>query len=291
MTMLKSLILFTVASLATLFIAGCRHSGPRRPVVTVSIDPQAWLLKRIAGDKVEVNVLLSGDADPENFDPPMSVLRNAAKSTAYMRMGYLPWESALVERVTAANAALPVFDTSEGIEPVTGSHHHAGHEHDDMADPHTWSSVKNARIIASNMLRGLLAVDPANASAYREGYSQLAAELDSLDRSFARRLEPLRGSAFVVWHPSLSYFARDYGLEQVALGADGKELSLPALQTRLDEAREADARVLFVQPQLEGGGKAELIARQTGARTAVINPMSGDWRREMENVVDALTEK
>ncbi len=285
--MIKSILLLILASLAAFFIAGCSHKERTRPVVTVSIEPQKWLLERIGGDRVEVRTFLEGDANPESFDPALSVIRDAARSDAFMRMGHLPWENSLIEKVVAGNKELLVVDTSEGINLIQGGH---GHHHPGMneVDPHTWSSVKNARIMASNMLKGLQTIDPAGADYYEKNYRKLDATLDSLDKAFATRLAPLRGMSFLVWHPSLSYFARDYGLNQIAMGMENKEMTLPMMQKKLDEAASNQAKVFFIQPQMDAGGKAEPIIERTGAVKQVVHPLSPDWQGELEGIVDAL---
>ena len=286
--MIKSLLLLILASLAAFFIAGCKHSEHTHPVVTLSIEPQKWLLERIGGDRIEVRTFLAGDANPESFDPALSVIRDAARSDAFMRMGHLPWENSLIEKVVAGNESLLVVDTSEGIDLIEGSHGHHHHPGMSEVDPHTWSSVKNARIMAANMLKGLQTIDPAGSDYYEKNYRALDASLDSLDKSFASRLAPLKGESFLVWHPSLSYFARDYGLNQIAMGMENKEMTLPMMQKKLDEAASHRAKVFFIQPQMDAGGKAEPIIARTGAVKQVIHPLSPEWQAELEVIVDAL---
>lgn len=292
--MLKCVVLLTLSALAVMFIAGCRGRSDAKPIVTVSIEPQKWLLERIAGDRVEVRTFLQGDADPENFDPSVSTLIDASRSAAFMRVGHLPWEEMLISKVAGGNNDMLIVNTSEGIEPITGTHSHSHGDGSDEAeeiDPHVWGSVKNAKVMASNMFKGLVAIDPAGADYYERRYMSLNATLDSLDREFSVRLRPLRGSSFLVWHPSLSYFARDYGLNQIAVGSENKEISIPAMQSKIDEAASHDVRVFFVQPQMDSGEKTAIVASGASARTAVIHPLSPDWMGEMEAIVNALTEK
>lgn len=288
--MIKSLILFILSASAIMFIAGCKSSiNEKRMIVTVSIEPQRWLAERIVGDKADIKVLLLGDANPENFDPPISALRDASRSALFMQMGHLPWESALIEKIKAGREDLLVVDTSDGIELIHGGHSHDDHECEEI-DPHTWTSVKNARIIASNMLKGLQTADPAHADFYATNYKALDAELDSLDRSISSRLSSLRGKVFIVWHPSLSYFARDYGLKQLALGMENKEMTLPMMQQKIEQAKQGSIGVFFVQPQMDAGGKADPVIDAAGAVKRVIRPLSPDWKGELENIVDALTD-
>ncbi len=292
--MQKCVFLLLVAALAVAFIAGCRPANNDRLRVTVSIDPQRWLLEQIAGDRVAITVFMPGDANPENFDPTMATVRDAASSDLFLRMGHLPWEEKIIARVKTDNDSMTIVDTSEGIDLIRGTHNHeghddhGGHEHSDV-DPHTWGSVKNARIIARNMLSGLLAIDPAGTEYYNDRYRRLDQKLDSLDRQFARQLAPLRGASFLVWHPSLSYFARDYGLNQIAIGRENTEISLPMMREKLKEVGEAGTvGVFFIQPQMDAGGRTNAAIDASGASKFVIHPLAADWQSEMENVVNAL---
>ena len=134
MTDIVRYTLMLLGAAAVAAFSGCSSKVSSRPVVTVSIDPQKWLLDSIVGDKVEVRSLLPGDANPENFDPPLAALKSASGGILYMKMGHLPWEDALALRLKDGNGRLRVVDTSEGIDLIADSGH--SHLHDDGDDHH-----------------------------------------------------------------------------------------------------------------------------------------------------------
>ena len=275
-----------------LLTAGCgsRHDAAadqsRCPTVTVSIPPQAWLLNAIAGDSVTINTLMPAGTNPETFEPGVSTIRNVSSSDMLMLSGNLGFETALAGRISANNPDIKVVDTSAGIEPVYGTHSHGNHTHT-VADPHTWTSVRNARVIASNMLDALVNIDPVRADYYRERAVRLDAHLDSLDTAIAARLDSLPVRAFMVWHPSLSYFARDYGLEQITLGAEGRETTIRGAQAVIDNASGRGAGVLFVQADFDSARARSLVA-ETNATLITINPLDPDWEAQINIIADAL---
>lgn len=280
--------LTALLAVALLMLGACADHVADKKIVTVSIEPQRYMLEQIAGGHVQVRCLLSDGANPETYDPSMTHMINLQKSAAYMRMGNIGFESALIDKIHDSNPDLPIFNTSTGIDPVRGTHSHGHPEDMDAIDPHTWTSVRNAKIIAANMLEGLLKIDPSNARDYRRNYERFTHRLDSLDSVFTARLEPRRGEAFLVWHPSLSYFARDYGLEQVTVGGhEGKELSVGALREAVEHAREHGAEVFFSQTDLDTR-QVNAMNSEIGARLVEINPMSGRWEEEMIKIADAL---
>lgn len=272
-------------------LGGCRPAQ-ERPVITVSIEPQRYLLEQIVGDRYEINCLLAEGANPETYDPSMTRLLNLEHSSAYMMAGHLPFEEAIISKVERNNPDLPLVDTSAGIEPITGTH--SEHYHSDDAhhhaetDPHIWTSVKNARIMASNMLAAMKQNDPDHADYYTGRYNRLDARLDSLDRAFTAQLAPAAGQTFAVWHPSLSYFARDYDLNQLSLSPEGKEASVTRLKAAADSAVASGVKVLFFQQGIDS--RQALVANEEiGATLVEINPLAYDWQTQITAVADALS--
>ncbi len=212
---------------------------------------------------------------------------DAASGAAYMPVGCLDWEKPVIERLRDSKDIVVIVNTSAGIDFIMDTHSHGDEEHT-HADPHVWSSVRNARIMAHNMLMGLLEIDPAGTEYYNTRYAQLDSELVALDREYARSLKPMRDETFLVWHPSLSYFARDYGLHQVAMGQENKEISLIMMRQTLSDADTKNARVFFMQPQMDAGGKTDAVISRTGAVKCTVRPLAPDWKQEMDSIVEAL---
>ena len=283
---------------ASVVVAGCSDKKSDRPVVTVSIEPQRFLLDRIAGDKVDCASLLPAGSNPETFEPTMANLMRIERSAAYFQIGNTGFEQSIVEKVKANNPNLRIIDTSARVELLRGTHHHhhdgdgddddhdGEHEAEEI-DPHIWSSAKNAIIIAENILNGLVEIDPNNAELYRTNFAALKAEIEALDAELASTLAPCRGQAFLVWHPSLSYFARDYGLKQIAVGSEGKESSVQHMKEVIEECSEHGAKVFFSQKEFDGS-QAENICRQTGTKLVEINPLGYEWEAEMRHIAASL---
>lgn len=282
------LYILIIVTLVSAWIAtGCAGAPPERPIVTVSIEPQRYILEQITGDRVQVRSLLTEGANPETYDPSVTHMHNLGKSIGYLRMGNIGFEAALIDKIREANPSLRIFDTSAGIDPITGTHSHGGHEHE-VVDPHTWSSVKNAKIIAANMLRAMEQIDSANKDYYHRNYDIFAARLDSIDSAITARLTPARGASFMVWHPSLSYFARDYGLNQIVVGnAEHKENSVSDLRGAIDDARHNGAAIFFFQKDFDSR-QVSAINAELNANEVNINPLSYRWEEEIVKIADAI---
>ena len=285
--------------LAAHALAGCSsvpdksgEAAYEKPVVVVSIPPLEYFVDRIGGDKVMVECLAPASADPETFEPSMAQLKTASRAQLMMTVGLLPFERKVSDAISASNHEISIIGLTDSIPLIEGTHDHGheGHSHDHEAsyDPHVWTSLRNARVMARNTSHALSKSFPAYSVYFSKRLALLDRHLDSLDREITGRLAPLKGKSFLVWHPSLSYFARDYGLTQLAVGNEHKEASITGLKERLDKIREARPLVFFYQREYDSR-QAETISEATGLTPVVITPLSPDIEEAVKKAADAMT--
>ena len=286
--------------LAILLLTACGGSSSQRPSLAVSVEPQRAMLEEIVGDRFDVVTLLGKGANPETFDPTMRSRMEAENARAFFTTGSMPFEERIAE---ALPATVKVVDVSAGIEPIYGTHGHDhghdhghaeethGHEHSALErDPHLCVSVRNARVIARNMYEQVVALDSASKDYYTDNYRRLDARLDSLDRAFSARLTAAPSRAFAIWHPSLRYLPRDFGLEQAAVGFENKVMSPPRLTETVDHARADSVKVFFFQTDYDSR-QAQTLNQQMGTRLVTINPLVYEWEDALSQIVNALTLK
>ena len=84
-----------------------------------------------------------------------------------------------------------------------------------------------------------------------------------------------KGRSFFVFHPAYGYFARDTGLNQVAIEFEGKEPTGKGLSETIERARQAEVRSIFVQPQF-ASASAEAVAKEIGAKVESLDPLAKD---------------
>lgn len=290
----------TTLLLLTVLLLGCNgkrtKEGAERPIVTVTMEPQRYFTEAIAGDKFTVNTMVPKGSSPETYDPTPAQLVALGNSKAYLRIGYIGFEQSWMERLLENAPHLQLFDTSKGVELIFDkSHNHQAHDsscsHNELnVEPHIWSSTRNARIIADNTYKALSRLDSKNDAYYLARHDSLYRRIEETD-SIVRQLlaKPGTTKAFMIYHPALSYFARDYGLHQIAIEEGGKEPSPAQLKELIDRCKSEGVRVIFVQPEFDRNN-ATIIAEQTGTRVVPINPLSYHWQEELINIAKALTE-
>lgn len=275
-------------------LAGCSWtSGNEARIVTVTILPQKFFASQIAGDRYEINCIVPAGSNPEAYDPSPAHLVHLGKSQAYFRIGQIGFEMAWMDKLEQNNPDMKVFDTSKGIAMLTSvhSHEHAGTVHNAVAvDPHIWCSPKNAYIMARNMYEAFVELDPKGRDYYASNYEALLGRIAEVDSIVATTLNPVKGRAFAIYHPSLSYLARDYGLTQLCLENEGKESSAIYLKQAVEAARHCNVGVVFVQKEFNAR-QVETFASEIDARVVTINPLNYDWAAEMINIAYAIADE
>ena len=222
----------------TLFILwGCGNTLQKgeKPIITVTIEPLRYFTEAIAGEHFEVVSMVPNGSSPESYDPTPQQLVALGNSQAYLRIGYIGFEQAWMKKLEANHPNMKVYDTSQGIDLIRGEGHwHGDHFHEGGVEPHIWNSTRNASIIADNIYEALCQLD----STHQEEYKL---RLDSLKKTIARTDENVSAilknasASFLIYHPALSYFARDYGLKQISIEEGGKEPSPAQLQNLIDQ--------------------------------------------------------
>lgn len=295
---MKFLKLFIPLALCSL-LSACIRSNDSRDILAVSIEPQRAWLEALVGEQYNIIVLMPAGENPETFEPSASAMAQLEKAKIWFAIGTLPFEQKMQPRYHDK-----YVNTGEGVGRLYGTHSHGdANEHHQESDPHIWTSVRNARIMVMSMSDALCTAaahraanidfngsSPTQSSRSDSASIQAAvqryiAHLDSLDSDLSARL--LGKGAFMVWHPSLSYFARDYDLEQVAVSPDNKELSAKALKGVIEEARADSVTVFLLQRQFDAR-QASTICAEIGARQVIFNPLAYEWEEELRRIADEM---
>lgn len=274
----------------TLFICcACGNTAQKndKPIITVTLEPLRYFTEAIAGDHFEVVSMVPKGSSPESYDPTPQQLVNLSQSQAYLRIGYIGFEQAWMKRLEANNPNMKVFDTSKGVNLIHGEGHwHGDHFHEGGVEPHIWNSANNASIIADNIYAALCELDPTHDTDYkhrRDSLKQIFAQTDANIRLLLENAD----STFLIYHPALSYFARDYDLKQISIEERGKEPSPAQLKTLIETCRKEHVHTIFIQQEFDQRN-AQLIADELGVNIVSINPLSYDWAEEMLRVAKAL---
>jgi len=263
-------------------ICGCvsqnEPSGPKQVKVVTTILPYEELIKSVGGDRVSVAVMVPPGAEPHTFDPTPSQIKQIADADIYIENG-AGLESWL-EGMINVNRVMLVVDSSKGVDLIRGTEQESSGEIQGV-DPHTWVSLRNAQVIARNICDGLTQADPSNRDYYLKNRDDYLIKLKAADAVLNSTFAGTARKEFVVLHPDWSYFARDYGLVEIAINAEEKEPGPKYITEVIDAARRNNITTVFAEPEYNPKS-AEVIAREINGDVVVLDPLARNYLENMQ---------
>lgn len=265
-------------------LGGCGGDGGAeaedRTEVIAAFYPLAWAAERVGNEGVQVRNLTQPGTEPHDLElSPRDVedLRSA-DIVLYLGSGFQP---AIEDALEGAGGE--AVDLLAGQKLLAGEAHEDEHEDGDgdERDPHVWLDPTRMSEIAARIAEALGAAASAD---------ELKAELQTLDEDFRRGLADCRRRELVTSHAAFGYLARRYMLEQVPITGLSPEVepTPQELEDAVDHVRESGATTIFfetlISPRL-----AETVARETGAETAVLDPIEGLAQDDLDRGADYLS--
>ena len=269
------------------FLSACSpQPASQEKTLYVSILPIRSLVKEIVGEDFRIEVLVPPGASPETFEPTPRQFIGLNEAQLVFNVGLLEFETALLDKIEDRTK---IVDLSRGIVRIEGSCAHAGRNGSDHAhgvDPHVWTSPRALQRMAENAYEAIHARWPDSAK-YTANHARLQEELRQLDLRTAEKIARSGIRYFIIYHPALTYYARDYGLRQEAVEADGKEPSAKRLTALIRQARKDGIGRLLYQNQFPVS-VVETIARDIGAECAEIDPLREDAIANIDSITNLI---
>ena len=258
-----------------------------KPLLALSILPQAWFAQRLAGDRVQTLVLVGPSQNPHSYEPTPMQMKQLAQAGAWVLSG-TEFEISLTPKVRNIFTSLVIIDGTEGISFRMLDENEDPHDPDELGiDRHTWLGCAPAKIIASHIRDALVLLDPAGKELYDANYTELAGEMDNEFAALRIDLAPLKGSSIYVYHPSFGYFLDEFGMHQKAVETGGKEPGPRELASLITDMKREHIPAIIVQIQFPVNA-AKTIAQATGAQLITLDPLSADWLDNIRIMGNAL---
>jgi zinc transport system substrate-binding protein len=287
--MLRRTLALAATALALSTAAACGGDGSPSAAagdkldVVVAFYPLQFLAERIGGEAVAVTNLAPPGAEPHDLElSPQQVGEISDAGLIVYLKGFQPQ----VDEAVAQQGGDRAFDVAT-VQPLqaaaAGGHEHEGEaegeehaEEEGGLDPHVWLDPTRLAAIGDALAVRMGEADPDAAAGFTERARALHAELDALDQEYETGLATCQRREIVTSHTAFGYLATRYDLEQVGITglSPEEEPSAQRLAAVAEEAREHGATTIFfetlVSPKI-----AETIAKEVGARTAVLDPIEG----------------
>jgi len=219
----KTLVRTALAVVISVVVAAAFFTSSAAAAIDiVAATPElADIAKQVGGDKVSVYSIGKPDHDYHMIEPRPSDVSRIARAEMIVRVGMDLdlWLDALINAAgnpRVRKGAPGYVDASVGIrklevprEQITGA---SGDIHV-YGNPHYFYDPENGKIIAHNILEGLIRVSPAGKSYFERNYERFARDIDSRLDKWQKALAPYKGKRVVTYHKSAVYFLRRFGLK------------------------------------------------------------------------------
>ncbi len=150
-------------------------------------------------------------------------------------------------------------------------------------------SPRNVKIIAQNIYQALIKIDKENESYYESNYNIFISELEAIDKSITSSFKEINSRKFIIYHPALTYFATDYGLEQIPIELEGKNPSPMHIKQITDLAIKENIKAILVQEQFDKT-KAETISKEINGQVIMIDPLDYNWPNQILEISHKLSQ-
>jgi len=285
----RSFLCAIAAAAAACLAAGCGRApdgageGSAALRATASLPPVAGLVRALGGERWQVSSLVGPGQDPHVYEPTPGQVSALASSRLFFRTE-MPFEEALAARAASAFPGVGLVALEPAVPHEVGRgdvHEHGrdhghehGHDHDEAA-VHGWLSPANLEAWTRAIAAELSAADPAEAGAVGSRLSAWLGELAAETSRTRAAVSDAGVRAFAAWHPAYGAWAEAFGLEQIALEADGKAPGPRTIAAARERVAATGARTMLVQNGAEAA-RAAAFARDAGLRIVVVAPLGDD---------------
>jgi zinc transport system substrate-binding protein len=288
-------LVFVLIAIALAGACGRKTGGSGKPKVAVSIFPLYDITRRIAGDRLDVVLVLPAGKSEHGYDPsPKEIARlQDAKLGIAVGLDMDTWLEDIMTNAGGVPRMLRVGDKVKTIpidvEPIEDGEHehpegeheneedHADHAHQAGApDPHVWMDPERMKTIADVIASELAAIDPEGKQTFERNAAEIGVSLGELHGELTARSKVWTKRTIVTFHGSMSYFAKKYDLRIAAVVEPiaGKEPTAAYIAEVIEAIKRNKASALFIEPQLDRG-PGEMIAREAGIPLGELDPVGG----------------
>ena len=281
-TLLLSLILLVFFSCTS------KEKTTKEATITVSILPQKFFVDYLTNSSIAVNVMIPPGASPASYDPSPKQLKALSNSVVYFRIGHIEFEKTWIKKIKTQNPQLKFVNTSEKANLIYASEHrHGDHVHKSGIDPHIWLSPREVTTQIDIVYKELCTIFPENKVQFENNYHKLIDSINTRDSLFNFLFSNCNSKKFIIFHPALAYFARDYGLIQIPMEVDGKEPNPNELKKIIDVAIKENIKAVFIQEEFDVEN-AHSIAKEIDGKVIQLNPLAYNWLESVSEIAESL---
>jgi zinc transport system substrate-binding protein len=261
-------LLLTLAACRT--VQGSAASGGKLTVVA-GFYPVAEAAQQVGGASVRVENLTPPGVEPHDLELAPNQLEEIASADVvlYLGEGFAP---AVQQAVGSAEGE--TVDLLSGM-PLQQGVPEPG-QSGDILDPHVWLDPALYQRMVDRVETALAQADPPHASTFAANARRFDAQLTALDGEYRNGLASCQRNVIVTSHAAFGYLSRRYGLVQEPIAGLAPDVEPgPERLAQLTALVRRDGVTTIFTEQLVSPRVAQTLAQETGATTAVLNPLEG----------------
>jgi zinc transport system substrate-binding protein len=277
--------LFLMVLTLSLLVAACEsNAAPSgKPIVLCSIFAYYDAARAIAGDKLDLRILMPPARSPHEYETTPEDKKAAYRAALYVKNGmYLDdrfdklFDGSKAKIVTVS-VRIPkgmLLSTQEiSLDQAASSAAESGAPKAAL-NPHIWLDpqiqIKAAEVIRDAMME----LDPTDKGVFQQNAARYIDDLKKLDADFKTAMAAVKSNDFIGFHSAYEYLARRYGLRQIASIEElpGTDITVEQTKKIIQLIQQRHIKYIAVETAFSGSS-AKLIEEQTGARQIVLQPL------------------
>ena len=264
-------------------------NATKKETLVTSLPPLKWLVQQIAGDEFDVISIVQPNMNHELFEPKPDDLKKLENSKLFFTYNLLGFEKKIAESLNNSDKVVNVLSSADPALLLKGHDHHEDKDkHDDHdehgeIDPHVWFSLKLMPSAALEIKNKLVQAYPDKKDVFEKNYNAFLEELAKVKEDLDKKMASKTKKAYMIYHPALNYFIKDYNVEEVSVEYEGKEPTAQQIKEIIDEAKEHNITTILVQPQFPKQS-IEIIAKE------IPNAKIVEFNVDKENVFENLNQ-
>ncbi|RRD39361.1 zinc ABC transporter substrate-binding protein [Leptotrichia sp. OH3620_COT-345] len=276
----------------------------KKEKIAASIPPLKWIVQKIAGNDFEVISIVQPNMNHELFDPKPDDLKVLEDSKIFFTYNMLAFEETVGKSLNNPDKVTNVLNGVDTALFLKGHHHDDDdHDHDhknekhghkdeknkkddhnhdeDSLDPHVWFSLEMMPQVAKNIKDKLTEIYPDKKDVFEKNFNDFSVELNKFKDEISKKMASKTKKSFMIYHPALDYFLKNYDIEEIEIESEGKEPSAQQIKEIINEAKEHGVTTILVQPQFPKQS-AEAISKEIPGSKVM------EFNVDLENVFENL---
>ena len=236
--------------------------------ISVTILPQKGVIKNIAPD-ANINVMIPPGNSPATYSPTFKELKAIKNSDIYFTIG-VPFDKKYLKKIKEINPKIKIAYFGKYLKTEK--------------NPHIWLSPAFLMLEAKVVLDNLIEIDPKNKFTYVKNYKNYINKLANLE---VKGFREIKQKAFITFHPSFYYFAKDFHLKEISLEKEGKTPSFQYLAKVIQIAKKENIKTVIISPEFPKK-YAKIVANKIGANVKIISPLNEYPEDTINQLIKAL---